>query len=99
MRTYEGQKTSKKEHVVSFHLKETNQKMIVIGNIPDTLAKLVHGLMSDWKVLQVIANTDGKHRDAPERTWVLVGGTEITNIYFLYGIKVHESSMRENQTI
>lgn len=30
-----------------------------IEHIPDTLAKIVHGLIAEWKVDQVIAENDG----------------------------------------
>ena len=44
---------------------------------PDILALLVHGLMVDWKVLQVIAKIDGKQTVALEETWVPVGRIEV----------------------
>lgn len=56
--------------------------MKVIRHIPDALGKIVHGLMSEWKIYQVIAKIDGKRRGAAERTWVLVGG--IKCIAFVY---------------
>ena len=61
--------------------------------------KSKNGVMSEQTVLQVIANIDGKHRGAPKQTRVLVGGIEITCIYFLYEIKVNKVCMRENQTM
>ena len=67
--------------------------MKVIMHTPDTLAKVVHGLMSEWKVFQVIATIDGKHIGAPEETWVPVGGINMTFFYLLYGVKVHKSSV------
>ena len=32
----------------------------------DVFAEAVHGLMSGWKVVQVVAKVDGKHIGAPE---------------------------------
>ena len=46
-------------------------------------------------VLQVIAKIDGKHRRAPEIRSVLVVGNEVFCYYFLYGVKVHKSSVSE----
>lgn len=59
--------------------------MKIIILILDALAKAVHGLLSWWKVLHVIAKIDGKHRDTPEATWMFGGGIEIPCIYFFYG--------------
>ena len=42
--------------------------MKIVGRIPDALAKVAHELMAGWKVLQLIAKNDGKHRGAPEGT-------------------------------
>ena len=53
--------------------------------IPDTLAKLVHGLMAEWKDHQVIANNDGKHRGTPEGTWVSVSGLRFSAFIFYMG--------------
>ena len=40
--------------------------MEISGRIPDALAKIVHGLISLWKVLQVIIKIDGEHKGSPE---------------------------------
>ena len=69
--------------------------MNLTGHIPDALAKLVHGLMSEWKVLQVIVKTTWKHRCALKGTWVHDGEIGIPCIYFLCGVQVHESSVRQ----
>ena len=57
-------------------LKE-KQRMNVIGHISKSLTKAGHSLMSEWKVLQVIVKFDGKHRGAPEGTWLPVDRIEI----------------------
>ena len=36
-------------HVVSVHPKKINQRMKVIGHIPDASAKVVHWRKSEWK--------------------------------------------------
>ena len=36
---------------------------------------------------------NGKHGGAPGGSLVTVGGIEISCFYFLYGVKVHESSI------
>ena len=48
-------------HAVSVHSKKTNQRMKVIVHIPDILTNVIHGLMAEWKVHQVIAKNDGKY--------------------------------------
>ena len=63
--------------------------------IPDSMAKVTHGLMSEWKVLQLIVKIEVKHRSAPEGTWVPIGGIQISCFYFLYGVKFHKSSLWE----
>ena len=56
------------EHAVSVRFKKNNQRMKFIGHITDALAKVAHGLMSEWRAFQVIVITDGKHRGAQEKT-------------------------------
>ena len=67
--------------------------MKVFRYIRDNLAKVVHELMAEWKVHHVLAKADGKHRDAPEGTWMSVSRIEISCIYFLYGAKAHKNSV------
>lgn len=43
----------------------------------------------------MIARIDGKRRGAPEESWVPGGGTEIPCIFFLYGVKLRKSSVRD----
>ena len=69
--------------------------MKVIRHFPDTIAKVVHGMMSEWKVLPLIVKIDRKHRGAGKGPWVPVGGIEISCNYFLYWVKVHKSSVSE----
>ena len=64
-----------------------------IGQVSDSFANVVHGLMSEWKVLRVVAIIDGKHKGALDGTWVHGGGIEIPWVYFLYELKVHKSSV------
>ena len=75
---------------VSVHSKKPKQRINITGNIPDTLAKIVHGVMSEWMVLQVRAKTDAKHNGAAERAWVSIGEIEIPCCYFLYAVKVYK---------
>lgn len=44
--------------------------MNISGSIPYVLAKIVDGLMSEWKNLQVIDEIDWKHRVSLKGTWV-----------------------------
>ena len=37
---------------VSVHLKKTNQIIKIIEHIRDALVKLVHRLMSEWKIIR-----------------------------------------------
>ena len=46
--------------------------------------------MSEWKVHQVIAKNDGKHRAAPLVTWAPVSGTEIPCISFFIGQRLRK---------
>ena len=78
------------KHAVSVHLKKTNQRIKVTGNIPNTLAKIVHGMMSEWMVLQVRAKTDGKHKGVAEGAWVSIGEIQVSCFYFLYAVKVYK---------
>ena len=78
------------KHAVSVHLKKTNQRIKVTGNILNTLAKIVHGMMSEWMVLQVRAKTGGKHKGAAEGAWVSIGEIQVSCFYFLYAVKVYK---------
>ena len=69
--------------------------MKITRRILDALTNTIYGLMSRWKVLQVIIKIDGKHQGGPEETWVAGGGIEILCIYFFYGAKVRKNSVRE----
>ena len=79
------------EHVISVYSKKTNLGMKIIRQISDALAKVVDGLMSGWKAIQVIIKTDTKHRIAPEETWVSGGEIKFPCIHILYEAKVHKS--------
>ena len=68
--------------------------MKIIGHIPDALAKLVHGVMSEWKILQMIDKIDEKHKIAPEGTCMPGGGIGIACIYILYGAKIQKKCMK-----
>ena len=56
------------------YLPAGNQRKKVIGYISDTLTKVVHGLMAEGKVHQIIAKNDRKHKGELEGTWVPVSG-------------------------
>ena len=57
-------------------MKKTNERMKVIKHILlDALAKVINGLISEYKILQVTAESDGEHRVLPKETWVY--GSEI----------------------
>ena len=44
--------------------------------MPDVLPEIVFKLLSEWKVLNITAKITGRHRRAPEGTWVPGGGIE-----------------------
>ena len=58
------------------------------------MAKVVQewclGLMSDWKVLQIITEIYRKNKGVQEGTFVRGGGIEIRCIHFLYEAKIYE---------
>ena len=46
-------KNQRSEYAVSVHSKKINQRIEIIGHIPDAfLAKVVHQLMAKWKSLR-----------------------------------------------
>ena len=63
-----GPEREHNKHAVSVYSKKTDQIMNVIGHNPDSLAKVVHGLMSEWMVFQLILKIDQKYTSAPEGT-------------------------------
>ena len=73
------------KHSVSIYSKKTNQRMKFMRHISDTMAITVHGLMSKWKSLPLLVKNEEKHRGTPE--WTI--------FTFLYGVKVHKSSVLE----
>ena len=54
------------EHVISVHSKKTNQRTTLIEHIPDALAKVIDGLISEWKDLQMTDKVDVKNTVPPE---------------------------------
>ena len=62
----------------------------LVGHVPEPLAKILHPLMKDWRILWMKAVIDGVHRRAPEDTWIPGGGIELPCTYFLYGAKIHK---------
>ena len=50
--------------------------------------------MKEGKVYRVNATIPDEKRKAPEGTWVLSGGIEIPFKYFLHGLAVHETFIR-----
>ena len=45
--------------------------------MPDVLPEIVFKPLSEWKVLNITAKITGRHRRAPEGTWVPGGGIEL----------------------
>ena len=68
-----------------FNRKKNNQKKNVTGYIPDTLAKVLHGLVAEWKFHQMKAKNDMKHRREPKGTRVLLSRIGNSCIYLLIG--------------
>ena len=64
-------------------VKEKNSNKIV-GHILEPLAK-IYPLMKSWKVYEIMCTIAGQSKKAPEGTWVLGGGIELSCRYFLYG--------------
>ena len=63
--------------------------------MPDALSEIVFKLLSEWKVLNITTKITGKHRHAPEGTWVPGGDIEIPCTYFLYRAKIHKKYVRK----
>ena len=55
---WESQKTSTELYYFSWL--EDDQRMKIIRQIPDVLAKVIHRLILKWNILQMIVKTDGK---------------------------------------
>lgn len=70
---------------VWFSLSELKQHVYYPGIMGLPSIELVHGLMSKWKVLEVIVKIDGENRGTTVGTWVLVGKIEIFGIFFCLG--------------
>ena len=66
----------------------------VIYHVPEALAFKLFTSMKEGKVYRVNATIPDEKRKAPEGTWVLSGGIEIPCKYFLHGLAVHETFIR-----
>ena len=64
-----------------FSRRKSIKKKKVTGYIPDILAKVVHGLVAEWKFHQMKAKNDVEH----EGTRVLLSRIESSCIYLLKG--------------
>ena len=66
--------------IVSVHLKKANGRMKVATHILVALAKVIHGLMSECKVLQVKRKINWQNKEVPEVTWMSGSGIKISCI-------------------
>lgn len=57
-----------RELVISTHLMKTYQRIKIIRQIPDALAEVVEGLMSEWKILHV-TNKIGEKKTLQQREY------------------------------
>ena len=57
-----------RERVISTHLMKTYQRIKNIRQIPDALAEVVEGLMSEWKILHV-TNKIGEKKKLQQREY------------------------------
>ena len=57
-----------RERVISTHLMKTYQRIKIIRQIPDALAEVVEGLMSEWKILHV-TNKIGEKKKLQQREY------------------------------
>ena len=49
-------------------------------DIPEDVAKVVHEMMSKWRIPQVIDKIDEEHRDTPGKAWVSEGQMTATGL-------------------
>ena len=71
---------------------KTYQRIKIIRQIPDALAEVVEGLMSEWKILHV-TNKIGEKKKLQQREY----GYYLWNweSFCLHGAKVHKSNAWE----
>ena len=64
------------KHAISVNTEETqrNEQKKFVRHMPDALSEMVFKLLFEWRVLNITTKITGKHRRAPEGTWV-PGGT------------------------
>ena len=67
--------------------------MKLFKGIPEDVAKVVHEMMSKWRIPPVIDKIDEEHRDTPEKAWVSGDGIAIICIYILNGAKVYKRNV------
>ena len=75
-------------------VKEKNKEKVV-GHILEPLTKVLYPLSKSWKVYEIGCEVTGQSRKAPEGTWVLGGGIELTCCYCLYGPKIRKHEVRD----
>ena len=51
-------------------------------------------VMKSWKVYKITYTITGQSKKAPEVTWVLGGGIELSCRYFLYGPKIRKRGQK-----
>ena len=71
--------------------------MEFIRHIPDTLTKVVHGMISKWKIFKLIVKLIGSkemHQKEHHCLWV----DRCLVLLFLHGVKVYKSSVWEKSS-
>ena len=78
----------------SIQVKSKN-KDVTVDHVPEALTAILFPPRKAWKVYEIQAKITGKSRRAPEVSWVLGGGIEISCQYTIIGPKIHKKNCRK----
>ena len=71
------------------------EKEVIVGHVPEPLAKVLYTMMKKWTILSLNAKIDGEKRQAPEGTWVPGGGIKIPCTYLIFAAKINKHKIRK----
>ena len=71
-------------------ISQKKEKEVIVGHVPEPLAKVLYPMMKKWMILSLKAKIDGEKRRAPEGMWVPGGGIEIPCTYKIFAAKINK---------
>ena len=79
--------------------KKPDKEWIMVGHIPDSLAKILFPFMKTWKIYSTKTVISKNHCAAPEGKWVPRGGALESHVIPNILEQIHTELVREKKTV